>query len=701
MGAGRKTETHTLKEKSQAQWTTNCSSPARNLRKSDLGGVIFGCKNHTFGECYSKRLFGLPAPHFSYVQNVSIGLPLFLFNYSDRKLHGIFEAASPGQLNIDPYGWTDGSVYTSFPAQVKIRIRMQCQPLPETQFSHVIEENYYEERLFWFELDREQTNKLISLFSSSQVIASTFVPRKTPKWSIPSNNPQKWSGLFKSVQEGGSIETPALESNAHPEQASLDLESWEALAERDEEKGDCGQSYAPVQQKKWSALFEDSNTYTAGKVQEGGRVNAPMGEEVVEKDEETENEVASKIDYNEHLRFMTKEMSSEHNQGEDTGLNVKASNDIYIPEASMTLEMKSSELQSIVAELLQEVSELKFSQLKQDQKINSLELDLVESRREFQCLKDRFKVLERGSFPENGVVTEEEFESCDGSHSDLDEKVLIVGGYDGSFWLSTLDCYSPSCDLKESLSPMNFVRSHASAAKLKGEVYLFGGVNDKIWYDTVESYNPISNQWVTRPSLNETKGSLAGVSLNEKIFAIGGENGVECFSKVDVFDLEEGRWIPTQSMLHKRFSTAAAEINGTIYVAGGYDGTEYLNSVERFDPREHSWTRLENMSKKRGRHSLTVLNEKLYAIGGYDGDRIVSSVEVFDPRVGSWVMEEPLNDTREYAGVVTIGDSIYVIGGRNDNRKTLDTVERYKEGHGWQLTNRKAVKRCCFSAIVL
>ena len=264
--------------------------------------------------------------------------------------------------------------------KVKIRIRMQCQPLPETQFSHVIEENYYEERLFWFELDREQTNKLISLFSSSQVIASTFIPRKTPKWSLPSNDPQKWSGLFKSVQEGGSIETPALESNAHPEQASLDLESWEALgphrveavigeevAERDEEKGDCGQSYAPVQQKKWSALFKDSNTYTAGKVQEGGsietpalecdapglcRVKAPMGEEVVEKDEETENEVASKIDYNEHLRFMTKEMSSEHNHDEDTGLNVKASNDIYIPEASMTLEMKSSELQSIVAEVI-------------------------------------------------------------------------------------------------------------------------------------------------------------------------------------------------------------------------------------------------------------------------------------------------------------------------------------------------------------
>ena len=35
----------------------------------------------------------------------------------------------------------------------------------------------------------------------------------------------------------------------------------EEVVERDEEIGDCGQSYAPVPQKKWSALFKDSNTY--------------------------------------------------------------------------------------------------------------------------------------------------------------------------------------------------------------------------------------------------------------------------------------------------------------------------------------------------------------------------------------------------------------------------------------------------------
>lgn len=62
---------------------------------------------------------GLPAPHFSYVKNIEPGLPLFLFNYSNRKLHGIFESASSGQLNIDPYGWTEnGTERTSYPAQV-------------------------------------------------------------------------------------------------------------------------------------------------------------------------------------------------------------------------------------------------------------------------------------------------------------------------------------------------------------------------------------------------------------------------------------------------------------------------------------------------------------------------------------------------------------------------------------------------------
>jgi cell division protein FtsL len=152
---------------------------------------------------------------------------------------------------------------------------MHCQPLLEDQFKPVIAENYYKPRLFWFELDRDQTKKLISLFSSSPVIADTSL----------AGNTQKWGSLFKasSVQEGGSIEVPALEWNAHTGQASAEWESrhgpdlWgeealidEEAAEKDEETGGHDRSYASVMrdvktcpQKKWSDLCKDSNSSTA------------------------------------------------------------------------------------------------------------------------------------------------------------------------------------------------------------------------------------------------------------------------------------------------------------------------------------------------------------------------------------------------------------------------------------------------------
>ncbi|CAJ1948602.1 unnamed protein product [Sphenostylis stenocarpa] len=161
----------------------------RNLEKYQLGGVIFGCKNNTLKECQSKLLFGLPVNHFSYVKNIDPGLPIFLFNYSDRKLHGIFEASSKGKLYIDPYAWIDENSEldrTQYPAQVKVRIRLLCQPLSEDKFARVIVDNYYTHNHFWFELDHRQVNKLTSLLASLAVASGCNLKWKTISPSPPS-----------------------------------------------------------------------------------------------------------------------------------------------------------------------------------------------------------------------------------------------------------------------------------------------------------------------------------------------------------------------------------------------------------------------------------------------------------------------------------------------------------------------------------
>ncbi|KAK9168020.1 hypothetical protein Syun_000160 [Stephania yunnanensis] len=286
-------------------------------------------------------------------------------------------------------------------------------------------------------------------------------------------------------------------------------------------------------------------------------------------------------------------------------------------------------------------------------------------------------------------------------HSHSDSYIYVMGGNDDNSWLSTLCCYLPYMDIVKSLKPMSSVCSYASATVLSGNVYKFGGVNANSWVDTVECYNPLNDEWSLCAPLSEKKGCLAGATLNEKLYAIGGGNGVDVFSVVEMFDPVLGRWILTQSMLKRRFASAAVELNGVLYVVGGFDGSKYLKSAERLDPREVSWSKIQSLHTGRGSHSLAVLNERIYAIGGHDGNSHLSSVEVFDPRIGSWMKGEEMKQSSVFATAAVINETIYLIGGLRRDYDFTESVECYKEGHGWWTTDLKGIgKRAFFSAAV-
>lgn len=64
-----------------------------------------------------------------------------------------------------------------------MKVRTQCRPLSEEQYKPILVNNYssHEPNHFWFELDKIQTNKLISLFLASPISQSVAVPRITAK----------------------------------------------------------------------------------------------------------------------------------------------------------------------------------------------------------------------------------------------------------------------------------------------------------------------------------------------------------------------------------------------------------------------------------------------------------------------------------------------------------------------------------------
>uniref|UniRef100_A0A453E418 DCD domain-containing protein n=3 Tax=Aegilops tauschii subsp. strangulata TaxID=200361 RepID=A0A453E418_AEGTS len=715
MGTGRKAETYKIpapkQDRSNTRWYGDQSFPARNLGEDALAGVIFGCTNKTMNECLSKQLFGLPACHFSYVKNIKPGLPLFLFNYSDRKLHGIFEAATPGQLTIDQFAWShDGRTKTQYPAQVRVSIKTQCLPLPENIYKGVISGNYHKFRHFHFELDHAQTRDLVSLFVPAPVGA---VPNER-NFSVPpapvdaAPNRCSLSGPLPSPAgaqlvrgvvstESGSTDGEQFAGSAY----SLDRNADHASASRTSKRNFDEES------SEWDDLDDGVTEKGTKSVNDGhphinpvhGQQHDPM--DVLQKLQELSLLRQEKAQPSE----VAVDSTSGRSRLQESPLgaafakdpsNATLGGDAPVKDSTSFEQLcGNDELLQIINELSKKTEAIGKKQIESDEEILVLRATVKDMERKIQELQYQYGKLQ---LEYSAALLGEPRNILEGP------SIFLIGGHNGMTWLPSLDSFYPTADRLVPLRPMSSARSYAAVAALNDHLFVIGGGDGDSWYNTVECYNRVSNEWMACPCLKQKKGSLAGATLNGKIFAIDGGDESRSFSEVEMFDPVLGSWIYSPSMQQCRFAPAAAELNGTLYVVGGYDFSDgsYLQSAERYDPREGFWTQLASMKTKRGSHSVTVLGESLYALGGYDGDQMLSTVEIFDPRANSWRIGSPFSVPRGYGCAVTADDNVYLIGGSESNGETVETVEVYNERQGWTIPGYKAIgKRAFASAIVV
>lgn len=126
-------------------------------------------------------------------------------------------------------GWQKILILFYFLIKVQIRVRLQCQPLLESQFKHIIGDNYYNQHHFWFELDHAQTSKLVSLLASLAVAPGTSV-----------QNTMKWRSIFPASSSHDTrkeiVEFPPLALEAeHSNQLSQRSDSTDVLSSFDGE----------------------------------------------------------------------------------------------------------------------------------------------------------------------------------------------------------------------------------------------------------------------------------------------------------------------------------------------------------------------------------------------------------------------------------------------------------------------------------
>ncbi|KAL5196861.1 hypothetical protein ABZP36_000373 [Zizania latifolia] len=688
---------------------TNLSVTARNLQPQDLGAVIFGCTNNTIAECHSRQLFGLPRGHLSYVQNIKDGLPLFLFNYDDRRLHGIYEAASNGRFCPESNAWShDGKGKTNYPAQVAMRVRVWCSPLAESQFRNAILGNYYQKmpsipgqklHFFQFELDHAQTHALMDMFTPS--------PSTNKFWMPPVAQPAN-EHVRKSVQSlvwspvsGGShglksekvVKSYAdmVNMNKCEEVGTKDVDAEHASSGNESSNGfndlDCGDTSpeSEVLEKLKILSVQQRNSDFYANATETEVIDAYSCKDVQEA---TCAILDGHCNLPDNLDDEVYQLSLGH-----SNLLLQSLDSEYSTEAKLI---------DVVKELYERITVLEKKQAWSNKEVKYLQGVNERLLKRVVELKGTVKTLNSKIDPLTLDDSLSQFvEQCLGS----EDVIYLVGGFDGFSFLPSLDSFSPSLDILTPLKPMAAGKSYASTVALDGKIFVLGGGDGACWFDTVNCYDRTRDDWTICPSLTRDKGSLAGVSLNGKIYAFGGGDGNQCFSDVEVFDPAYEKWINYQPMLEKRFALAGTELNGAIYAVGGFSGVQYLSSAERLDPREPTWKRLPMLSTGRGCHTLAVLDDKIFSIGGYDAEAkaMVATVELYEPRMPSWVMVEPMNYTRGYHSSAVLGGSIFTFGGvKGEADAILDVVERYKEGCGWVTTELRSIGRRCYcSAIVL
>jgi len=161
-----------------------------------------------------------------------------------------------------------------------------------------------------------------------------------------------------------------------------------------------------------------------------------------------------------------------------------------------------------------------------------------------------------------------------------------------------------SCEKLDTLkSPMNWeriasmgsARSDAGAVVVDGKVMVVGGFSGRAFLSSVEVYNPSSNTWQSGPSLQAPRSGMGLAALDGAVYVAGGNRGTGRLRSVERLLPGAKRWGKVASMGTKRSNFSLVAMGGKLVAAGGYDGRRVTDVVEVFHPERNQWQEVSSL----------------------------------------------------------------------------------------------------------
>ena len=89
---------------------------------------------------------------------------------------------------------------------------------------------------------------------------------------------------------------------------------------------------------------------------------------------------------------------------------------------------------------------------------------------------------------------------------------------------------------------MNTPRRNAAAIAVKDKIYVVGGYNGSTALNSVEIYDPLTNQWTFAEPMHVKRSSAAITHSDGVVFVVGGYTGSSFLNSVECFNLDSQTW---------------------------------------------------------------------------------------------------------------------------------------------------------------
>uniref|UniRef100_M3YIF9 Kelch like family member 12 n=1 Tax=Mustela putorius furo TaxID=9669 RepID=M3YIF9_MUSPF len=141
----------------------------------------------------------------------------------------------------------------------------------------------------------------------------------------------------------------------------------------------------------------------------------------------------------------------------------------------------------------------------------------------------------------------------------LHDRIYVIGGYDGRSRLSSVECLDYTADedgVWYSVAPMNVRRGLAGATTLGGagvallndHIYVVGGFDGTAHLSSVEAYNIRTDSWTTVTSMTTPRCYVGATVLRGRLYAIAGYDGNSLLSSIECYDPIIDNWEVVTSM---------------------------------------------------------------------------------------------------------------------------------------------------------